>query len=111
MQTRQSLFDEFSAALQFPYYFGENWDAFDECIADLEWLPAKNYLLLIMDATAALSQEDNEQIAIFADILSQVGTEWAHAKVPKSFHVLLQCASGDVPILQHRFRSASVEEL
>ncbi|MEE8888146.1 MAG: barstar family protein [Acidipropionibacterium acidipropionici] len=36
--TIQGMFDEFSAALQFPYYVGENWPAFDECIADLDWL-------------------------------------------------------------------------
>jgi hypothetical protein len=30
MTTTASLLDEFSAALQFPYYFGGNWDAFDE---------------------------------------------------------------------------------
>ena len=40
MRNLPGLFDEFSAALQFPLYFGENEDAFDECIADLENLPA-----------------------------------------------------------------------
>jgi hypothetical protein len=39
MQTVQQLFDEFAAALQFPWYFGENWAAFDECLTDLAWLP------------------------------------------------------------------------
>jgi hypothetical protein len=29
---------EFAASFQFPYYFGENWPAFDECINDLSWL-------------------------------------------------------------------------
>jgi hypothetical protein len=35
MQTLDALFDEFSAAWQFPYYFGYNWAAFDECLSDL----------------------------------------------------------------------------
>ena len=39
-KTTAALFDEFAAALQFPCYFGENWDAFDECLNDLEWLRA-----------------------------------------------------------------------
>lgn len=35
-RTVSHFFDEISAALQFPYYFGENWAALDECLADLE---------------------------------------------------------------------------
>ncbi len=36
-----------SKALQFPAYFGSNWDAFEECITDLCWLEADGYALLI----------------------------------------------------------------
>ena len=45
MRSWQALFDEISAALQFPYYFGENLNAFDECVADIEWLNARGYFL------------------------------------------------------------------
>lgn len=37
-RTIDGMIDEFSSALQFPWYFGENWPAFDECICDLDWL-------------------------------------------------------------------------
>ncbi len=30
------FFREISTAMRFPYYFGWNWNAFDECITDLE---------------------------------------------------------------------------
>jgi hypothetical protein len=30
---------EVAAVLQFPYYFGENWDAFWDCMRDLSWQP------------------------------------------------------------------------
>src|SRR6266478_2963181 len=56
-RTRQGLFDEFAAALQFPCYFGENWDAFDECLSDLEWLPADGYLLLVTQSAHLLEAE------------------------------------------------------
>ena len=32
------FFKEYSAAFQFPAYFGENWNAWDECACDLDWL-------------------------------------------------------------------------
>ena len=41
---------EVSAALQFPYYYGENMNALDECIADLEWLHAEHVYLVIDQA-------------------------------------------------------------
>lgn len=47
--TEEDFFWESSAALQFPWYFGENWGAFDECAGDLlDWL-SFNKLLVIID--------------------------------------------------------------
>lgn len=54
MRTEAGLFQEFAAALQFPYYFGSNWDALDECLSDLEWLPADGYLLFLSEAQRVL---------------------------------------------------------
>ncbi len=37
-------------SLQFPEYFGNNWDALDECLADLSWLPAGGYVVCFYGA-------------------------------------------------------------
>jgi RNAse (barnase) inhibitor barstar len=37
--TKDSLMDALAAVLSFPDYFGRNWDALEECIRDLSWLP------------------------------------------------------------------------
>ena len=58
MRTLDALFDEMAAAFQFPYYFGENWDALDECLADLSWLPAAGYVILIRESSEVLALED-----------------------------------------------------
>jgi hypothetical protein len=34
-------------ALQFPAYFGSNWDAFEDCLTDLSWQQAIGYVLLL----------------------------------------------------------------
>ncbi len=54
MRTVDGLFNEFSAALQFPNYFGENWAAFDECLGDLDWLPARGIVVLISEPDQVL---------------------------------------------------------
>ncbi|HST60807.1 MAG TPA: barstar family protein, partial [Longimicrobium sp.] len=55
--TASMLHDEIAAALQFPNYYGENWDALDECITDLEWMPAEGYLLHLTDVERVLPDD------------------------------------------------------
>src|SRR5215471_3261980 len=77
MATLNDLHNEFSAALQFPWYYGENWAAFDECINDLDWLPADSYFLIITDADQILRREDQQQFDYLIDTLAQAASEWA----------------------------------
>ena len=70
------LFDAFAAAAQFPDYFGRNWPAFDECLADLEWLPASTYIVILRNPQRLLEQEPAE-LATFWRIIGKVAAEWA----------------------------------
>lgn len=46
------LFARLAEAFAFPAYFGRNWDALDECLRDLSWLPAEGYVLFVEGARA-----------------------------------------------------------
>ena len=46
MNDRMDLFDQFGSVLEFPSWFGGNWDAFADCLQDLSWLPASGYVVL-----------------------------------------------------------------
>lgn len=93
-KTSESLFTEFARALSFPDYFGHNWDAVEECLADLEWLPARGYVVIVTDAEQILTKND-EDYPTFIDILNDAGESWSsrrpegapQAGVP--FHVVL----------------------
>jgi hypothetical protein len=39
--------------LRFPGYFGRNWDAFEECVRDLSWLPPGRVILRHVDIPLA----------------------------------------------------------
>jgi barstar (barnase inhibitor) len=63
----------------FPDYFGHNWDAMEECLADLEWLPAKAYILLITNAEDVLP-DDEEEYETFLEILRDAGEAWGNGQ-------------------------------
>lgn len=59
--------------LNFPDYYGVNWDAFDECLNDLEWLTEKNILIRHKD----LPLENNSRNAqIYLSILEDASRKW-----------------------------------
>jgi RNAse (barnase) inhibitor barstar len=92
-QTTAGLLTECARALDFPDYFGRNWDALEECLADLEWLPAKGYILLITDAAHVLP-DDEAEYETFLEILRDAGEAWGSGQAgmvtrrPTPFHVL-----------------------
>ena len=74
--TYESLHSEIGAALQFPEYYGENWDALDECLTDLAWLPAEWYLLHLRRVEKVL-QKDTDGLRTLIRILRDASLEWA----------------------------------
>jgi hypothetical protein len=52
-----ALLDELARALGFPAWFGRNWDALVDCLADLSWLPGAGHVLL-WDRYGALARSD-----------------------------------------------------
>ena len=77
MRSWQALFDETSAALQFPYYFGENLNSFDECMADLEWLYVRGYLIVILKADQVLANCDELDFQALINELSNLASGWS----------------------------------
>lgn len=67
LQEPAHLFAELSEQLRFPDYFGANWNALEECIRDLSWLPPGPVVLMHQDVPLA---EDTESQRIYLAILS-----------------------------------------
>lgn len=113
MKTTPDLMSEFAAALQFPYYFGENWPALDECLSDLEWLPfGRGVVITILAGEYVLSGDDN--LPILVEVLERAmriyanpideGESWDRPAVP--FHVVIQAAEGRVDDAVRRWKAA-----
>lgn len=96
--TRESLLQEWAAALQFPYYFGHNWAAFEDCLNDLEWLNGEGFVFVISNFNDVLAS-DEKWSDTFLRILEKAAREWsiesferpedAHPSIP--FRIIFHC--------------------
>jgi RNAse (barnase) inhibitor barstar len=94
--TAAHFFDEIAAALQFPHYFGENWDALHDCLADLSWLGSQAVVLCFADADQLLAKAPAD-LKKLAEVLLSAAKEMnepAKPKTPRPFHVVLQTTTG-----------------
>jgi RNAse (barnase) inhibitor barstar len=62
-------------ALDFPKWFGGNWDAFFDCLTDLGWRPATGYLL-ILEHTDDMRRDAPESLDTALSILAEAADAW-----------------------------------
>jgi RNAse (barnase) inhibitor barstar len=93
--SKEALLAELAQRLQFPDYFGANWDALHECIRDLSWLPngpivvrhkdlpladdianAKTYLSVLDDAVRRVSESQDHSLVIVFPPETRGAIEW-----------------------------------
>lgn len=79
---KPAALDELSLAFDMPRWFGHNWDALEDCLTDLEWLP-RHGIILIMEGTLATA----EDTSTLMDILRDTCDFWEGESRP--FHVAL----------------------
>jgi RNAse (barnase) inhibitor barstar len=78
---KESVLGRFAQALRFPDWFGGNFDALADSLADLSWMRADGYLLLI-EHSDEWRQADDENFATFLDILNEAAATWGDQDVP-----------------------------
>lgn len=103
---RQSLFNEAAAALQFPLTFGENWDAFCDCLTDLAWLEADGYVLFFADADLLLTRCSEEHADTLWNLLVGAVETWNTPEngPAKPFHLVFHGRPGREKAVQSRWR-------
>lgn len=97
VRDKKSFLAKAARALNFPAYFGHNWDAFEECVNDLSWAPASGYILLFQ-APERLVKNARADWEIAVEILATAIENWNELGVP--FYVLLRgMVPGEFPAL------------
>jgi len=72
VRDKSELLHEFSRVLLFPEYFGNNWDALNDCLCDLTWIKERGIVIVF----ESISHLDNKTQEILIDILNEVVQFW-----------------------------------
>jgi hypothetical protein len=75
---KRALLARVAGAMEFPGWFGGNWDALEDCLSDLSWSKAEGHVLLIEGAAGLPTDERG----IFVDILASAAAAWSERKRP-----------------------------
>ena len=69
-------------ALEFPSYSAKNWDAFEESMSDLSWLPSDNGYVILIDKAGVFETAQPKAFRNALDILGDVSKAWGDAGTP-----------------------------
>jgi len=94
---KNELLARLARALRFPDWFGGNWDALEDCLADLSWLEGDGHVLLL-EGAAGLSADD---FGILADVLSSCARFWAERR-RSFFAVFVQGPASLAPLMREK---------
>ncbi len=77
-----------AAGLAFPEYFGNNWDAVDECLRDLSWGPGDLGWILIVRNADTIWRADPVAAGALAMACQEAARHWAEHAL--AFHLIFE---------------------
>jgi Barstar (barnase inhibitor) len=88
MTDQELLMQEFAVVLNFPGYFGENWDALADCLSDVEWLEeGVTHCILLFDRWEKCTSPT------LIETLQAAMVDWVAAKL--TIYILLRTSVSD----------------
>ena len=64
-----------AVVMHFPVHFGNNWDAFEDCITDLEWIEAEGYVIYF-DHTENFAQHHASELETVTELFQDAVEYW-----------------------------------
>jgi len=74
IRSKEKLLAILADKLRFPGYFGWNWDALEECLRDLSWLPARQGVVIVHED---LPFGDGVNRSLYFSLLRNVLAHWS----------------------------------
>ena len=71
IDARADLFEAMARALDFPAWFGGNWDALEDSLSDLSWRKGEGHVLVLRSYPAG------DELGVLTDVLRTAAKYWA----------------------------------
>lgn len=71
IDARADLFEVMARALDFPDWFGSNWDALEDSLSDLSWRKGEGHVLVLRSYPAG------DELGVLTDVLRTAAEYWA----------------------------------
>ena len=81
---KHTLLTRIADALEFPQWFGHNWDALADCLGDLSWLPPQSGYVFLLDDCSV----HTEAMPVLREIFDQACSDWHRCGVMMSIFIV-----------------------
>ena len=79
---KQQFLEACARELCFPPYFGGNWDALEDSLRDLSWVPARRGYVLVYDDAGRFAEGDPVNFGVALSILDDAVNYWRDTSTP-----------------------------
>lgn len=75
IEKKEQFLNHAAVAMKFPSHFGGNWDAFYDCLTDMEWVKSESYAIYF-DHTDAFTQHHESQLETVIELFQDAVNYW-----------------------------------
>src|SRR5262249_36705981 len=91
VRNKKDFLAQIAGELQFPDWFGANWDALNDCLTDLEWISTKTGYVLIFEKTENFPDRHPKEFENATTVFAEAAEYWKTQGRP--FWVLIEASS------------------
>lgn len=93
IEKKEQFLNHAATVMHFPDYFGNNWDAFEECITDFEWMDEAEGFVIHFDHTDNFAAHHESQLETVIELFQDAVDYWKGEGKP-----MLVLLSGSDPV-------------
>ena len=75
IEKKEQFLNHAAVAMKFPSHFGNNWDAFYDCLTDMDWVEADGYVIYF-DHTDAFASHHESQLETVIELFEDAVEFW-----------------------------------